>query len=76
MSGGVAVAMDFLTYETLTKDMCPCCRSRFFNQLLEEEREVVIDTAMEIDSISPYTQGYFIELEEIPDGKETSEATT
>ncbi|MED0670414.1 hypothetical protein P4S95_09305 [Aneurinibacillus aneurinilyticus] len=67
--------MDFLTYETLTKGMCPCCRSRFFNRLPEEEREVVIDTAMEIDSFMPHVYGDFIELEEIPDGKETSEAT-
>ncbi len=59
--------MDFLTYEALTKGMCPCCRSRFFNWLSEKEREEVMNTAIEIDSISPYTQGYFIELEEIPD---------
>ncbi|WP_091261600.1 hypothetical protein [Aneurinibacillus thermoaerophilus] len=68
--------MDFLIYETLTQGMCPCCRSRFFNQLPGEEREEVMDTAMQIDSILSHVYGDFIETEEIPDGKETSEATT
>jgi len=68
--------MDFLTYETLTQGMCPCCRSRFFNQLPGEEREEVMDTAIQIDSILSHVYGDFIETEEISDDdKETQEAT-
>lgn len=44
--------MNLFEWEKLTKDLCPVCRSRLFNQLQTEERHELIEKTAELYGIS------------------------